>query len=258
MARGTKVALIATAVAASTAMMAPRDAAAAEWSQTELHFQYGKLDNPFTGTKDWTPILTVEHMSGYSWGDIYFFIDGIDDGTTDGFNDKDAYGEVYAFFSSAKLLGAQYNGLVKDVGAFTSINYGADSGYLAYLVGAYVDWNVKGFSFLRSYVAARFDDSDFNEQNGWHADVWWNAPFEIGSQRFSFLGHFEYMSQERNDFGPTHDWWLAQPQLRWDAGYAFTGKKDVFFLGTEYQLWINKLGSETDESAFQALAVWRF
>lgn len=231
---------------------------AADWSITEMQLQYGNLDNPFLKTDTNTQILTIDHASGYSWGDVYFFADIVDDGENDGLNDKDIYAEGYVFFSSAKLLGRKYSGLIKDIGVYGSSNYAADANYLAWYSGVYADLNVPGFTFLRAIASRVYDQSDFDEKDGFHAGLIWAYPFELGNQRFLFNGHFEYMTREENNFGPTHDWFLAQPQLRWDVGYALTGKKDVVYVGTEYQYWVNKLGTEETESAFQALAVWRF
>jgi hypothetical protein len=227
---------------------------AADWSTTEIQYEGGKLDNPFAGGSTYTNIVTLQHASGYSFGDVFFFVDLSDDGEADGYNDKDAYGEFYAYFSSSKILGAKYPGPLKDIGVVLGVNYGADSDYLSYLPGAYLDWNAPGFAFLRTQVTAVIDDSGplITQGDGWQFDISWGLPFQIGGQYFSFEGHAEYTGTE------IEDWFLAQPQLRWDAGYAFTGKKDVFFLGTEYQYWNNKLGTDVDESAFQALAVWRF
>jgi hypothetical protein len=231
---------------------------AADWSITELQYQYGKLDSPFAGGAANTSVVTLQHASGYSFGDVFFFVDMIDDGEVDGFNDKDAYGELYTYFSSAKILKRTYSGLIKDVGLMAGVNYDADAGFLSYMPGVYVDWNVPGFTFLRTHFAATVDDSDIAQKDGFQADLAWTRPFEIGGQRFSFEGHMEYTVLESNVFGPQKDWFLAQPQLRWDVGYALTGRKDQFFVGTEYQLWVNKLGTDVDESAFQALGVWRF
>jgi hypothetical protein len=233
-------------------------ATAADWSTTEIQFQYGKLDSPFAGGSDDTSIVTIQHASGYSWGDVFFFVDFLDDNTADQFNDKDAYGELYTYFSSAKLLGRKYGGPIKDVGLVAGVNYDADAGYLGWLPGAYIDWNAPGFAFLRTQLTAVIDDSDIAQDDGAQFDISWGLPFQIKGQYFSFEGHAEYTFNGDNEFGAQEDWILAQPQLRWDAGYAFTGKKDVLFLGTEYQYWQNKLGTKVDESAFQALAVWRF
>jgi hypothetical protein len=230
----------------------------ADWSVTEIQLQYGNIKNPFTNTDTMTPIVTLQHASGHKFGDVFFFVDISDDDFVDGFNDRDAYGEFYAYFSSAKILGAQYGGPIKDIGFVAGINYGADSGYLSYLPGAYIDWNAPSFKFLRTQVTAVIDDSDLAQKDGWQIDTQWGYGFEIGGQKFSFEGHWEYTAQTSNVFGKQKDWFLIQPQLRWDLGYALTGQADVFFVGTEYQYWNNKLGVDVDENIFQALAVWRF
>lgn len=253
--------LSAALVAAGSVLGGGADvASAADWSSTEIQFQYGKLESPFAGGSDWTPIVTLQHASGYSFGDVFFFIDFLDDDTVDGFNDKDAYGEFYSYFSSGKILGAKYGGPIKDIGLVLGLNYGADANYLSYLPGGYIDWAVPGFAFLRTQFTAVLDDSDGTtaEEDGWQFDVSWAYPFQISGQRFSIEGHVEYTGKGDGFFGPQKDWVLGQPQFRWDVGYALTGKKDVFFVGTEYQFWVNKLGTDVDESAFQALGVWRF
>jgi hypothetical protein len=248
-----------TAIAATFALgLGANTAAAADWSVTELQFQYGKLDSPFAGGEHGTPIITLQHASGYSFGDVFFFIDFLDDDVTDGFNDKDAYAEFYAYFSSAKITGRKYGGPIKDIGLVLGANYDADVDYFSYLPGGYIDWNVSGFAFLRTQFTAVIDDSGIAQDDGYQFDVSWAYPFQVHGQRFSFEGHAEYTANTKNEFGSQKDWVLAQPQLRWDVGYAVTGKKDQFFVGTEYQFWANKLGTDVDESAFQALGVWRF
>lgn len=247
--------LVATAAASAVAVFgAPVQAA--DWSVTELQYQGGRLTNPFLDTENYTHTITLQHASGYKLGDIFFFVDFTDDSDEDpaNYNETDAYGEFYGYFSSSKVLGARYGGPIKDIGVVLGINYGADADYLAYLPGAYIDWDVPGFAFVRTQFTAVIDDSGplITQGDGYQFDISWAFPFQLGGQRFSFEGHAEYTgTQDEN-------WFMTQPQLRWDAGYAFTGKKDVFFLGTEYQFWHNKLGTSADESAFQALAVLRF
>lgn len=248
----------------------PSVAEAFTFSTTEIQFQLGRLKSPFApsnGNAAWTPIVTLQHASSWVFGDVFFFIDFLDDKRKDGFNDEDAYGELYLYFSSAKLLGMQYGGSpLKDVGIVAGVNAGADADYRGYLPGVYLDWNVPGFAFFRTQFTALIDDSKDTigkggaQKNGWQADASFAAPFELAGQFFSFEGHIEYTENSRNTTYNTKqkDWILAQPQLRWDAGYALTGKKDVFFLGTEYQFWMNKLGTNVDESRFQGLAVVRF
>ena len=68
--------LLAAALAAAAAWVAP--ARAADWSTTELQFQYGKLDNAFAPGSQNTPILTLQHASGWKYGDNFFFVYLID------------------------------------------------------------------------------------------------------------------------------------------------------------------------------------
>lgn len=240
---------------------------AADWSTTEIQYQFGNLDNPFAGNQTETSIITLQHASGNRFGDVFFFVDFLDDGRSDFFNDKDAYAEGYAYFSSAKILGSSFGGPVKDVGVLIGFNYDADADFLAYLPGAYIDWNVPGFAFLRTQFTAVIDDSTGianggnspSRDNGFEADVSWAYPIQAFGQYFSFEGHIQYDTGVDNEFGVSLPYSvLGQPQFRWDVGYAVSGKKDQFFIGTEYQFWINKLGTNVDESAFQALGVWRF
>lgn len=256
-------AAIGSGSASAADLAAPEAPKAFTFSTTEIQFQLGNLKNPFTGTKNYTPIVTLQHASSWVFGDVFFFVDFLDDKRNDGFNDQDAYGEFYAYFSSSKLLGINYgDSFIKDVGVVGGLNADADADFRAYLPGGYIDWRVPGFAFFRTQFTAVIDDSDrpSRQTDGYQFDWSFAAPFEIAGQFFSLEGHMEYTGQGKSkDFGnDLKNWYLAQPQLRWDAGYALTGKKDVFFLGTEYQYWHNKLGTKAEESAFQALAVVRF
>lgn len=254
-------------------------ASAADWSATEIQYENGILKVPkfATGgaaTSVNTPIITLQHASGWGFGDVFFFVDFLfaEDGQRYNFNNRDAYGEFYAYFSSAKVLKLDFGkGVIKDVGAVAGVNYGANPGVLKILPGGYIDWNVPGFPYLRTQFTAYIDASAGisagsslatapSETNSWQFDVSWAYPIELVGQRFSFEGHVEYTAGRKNQFGgEVSDWVLGQPQFRWDVGYAVTGRKDQFFIGTEYQFWFNKLGEKgTNESAFQGLAVWRF
>lgn len=52
---------------------------AADWSTTELQYQYGNLKKPFQGggsdaNTGGTPVLTFQHASGGKYGDTFFLI----------------------------------------------------------------------------------------------------------------------------------------------------------------------------------------
>ena len=113
---------------------------AAEYSNTELQLQYGRLKVPkfAGGGEDDTTILTVQNASGYKWGDFFGFIDFLKGENSDvnHFNDYDAYGEMYINFSSAKLLGMNYGkGLLRDIGYVQGFNFDADANVYKILPG---------------------------------------------------------------------------------------------------------------------------
>ena len=64
---------------------------AADWSTTELQLQYGTLDVPFVGGDTDTLTVTLQHASGWKYGDNFFFVDWLmaDNDT------RDVYGEWY-------------------------------------------------------------------------------------------------------------------------------------------------------------------
>lgn len=248
---------------------------AAEYSNTELQLQYGRLKVPkfAGGGEDDTTILTVQNASGYKWGDFFGFVDFLkgENSEVNRFNDYDAYGEMYINFSSVKLLGMNYGkSLLRDIGYIQGFNFDADANVYKILPGIRFSWNLPGFAFLNTDWMAYLDASSgvspgtFNapeETDSWMLDVnFATKSFRVFGQYFNFEGHIEFIGPRENEFGDEVSWHVfGQPQFRWDVGYALIGKRDHFFIGTEYQIWINKLGEkETDESAFQALAVWRF
>lgn len=242
---------------------------AADWSTTELQYQYGRLEAPefAGGAQAETNILTLQHASGWGFGDVFFFVDSLHDHQKDGINDHDLYGEIYVNFSLSKLLEKPVAlGRIKDVGLLAGFNAARDAKVRKYLPGVRLSWDVPGFAFLNTDFMAYIDDSAGvahggapKESDSYSIDVNWARPFTIGAQSFSIEGHVEYDGSRRNEYGKVSSSLLAQPQFRWDAGKTMLGKADHLYLGVEYQYWRNKLGdSRTTESTPQFLAVWRF
>ena len=84
-------------------------------------------------------------------GDSYFFVDILDDGGHDGFNDKDLYGEWYPTLSFSKLSGTEFQlGPIRDIALIGGINFGADADIFKYLPGVRASWQVPGFAFLNT------------------------------------------------------------------------------------------------------------
>ena len=244
---------------------------AAEWSKTELLYQQGKLLAPSFagGGKHATTVITLQHASGWTYGDNFFFVDHLNDDNSDGFDDSEFYGEIYLHLSATKIFDIKIPvDLVKDVGMVLGVNASADANVIKYLPGIRISWDLPGFAFLNSDITAYIDNSDGiqvgkanapSEDNSFMIDVSFGYPFSIGEYDFSIEGHMEYINERENEFGETvHSWFLAQPQLRLDLGKALGNKKETVFAGIKWQYWQNKLGDKTaDESVIMALLVWR-
>ena len=248
--------------AVAVTLAAPAVAAA----QTEFHYQYGKLANPFSGERAYTSILTVQQASGWALGESFVFIDFIEDGGADGFNDKNFYGEWYPTLSFGKLANRTVGGgPIRDVALIGGVNFDGDADVLKYLPGARLSWDVPGFLFFNTDLTAFIDASSGikgggapRTTNGFMFDVSWGAAFDLGRQSFWFTGHAEYIGATTNELGgAVKGWILAQPQLGWDLGKAVTGSANQLFLGVEYQYWWNKLGVDDDDKVAQLWVMWR-
>ena len=79
-------------------------------------------------------------------------------------------------------------------------------------------------------------------------------PFRIGAASFSIGGHIEYRHETDNELGREGQVLGPRPT----AASLESDPNDIA-VGIEYQFWLNKLGEgATDESAVQALLVWKF
>jgi nucleoside-specific outer membrane channel protein Tsx len=278
-----------TAVAGLALAFAAGSAQAADWSTTEAQFQYGDLQKAFQGggsasETDGTAIITLQHASGWKYGDNFFFFDYLNYGKTEveevigQATSSELYGEWYSNFSIGKMTGNDVSFLfVKDMGIIAGFNFAPEVNNHYYLPGIRFSLDLPGFAFANLDVTAYIPDSrktvpgvnglTFDEDDSYMVDFNWALPVKIGSTSWSLEGHVEYIGgadMVGNDNGFLFDdkresWILAQPQLRLDLGEVMGSEAGKLFVGIEYQYWQNKLGDkDTDESVVQALAVWRF
>ena len=244
-------------------LLATRTAA---FAQTEFHLQYGKHRNPFSSAEQQTFILTVQQASEWKFGDSFFFIDFLDDGGNDGFNERDFYAEWYPTLSLGKLANRELRvGAIRDFALIAGVNVGGDANVVKYLPGVRASWSVSRFLFLNTDLTAYIDDntgvaggSAPKTGNSFMFDVSWALPFEVGRQSLAVVGHAEYVGGRTDELGQeVKGSILAQPQFTWDLGKAIAGTPHQLMVGVEYQYWRNKLGTDEDESTAQLLLVWR-
>lgn len=261
-----------TLALAFTAWLPVQNTHAFDWSNTEIHYQHGKLSTPSFASRgrarSVTDIVTLQHANGWKYGDTFFFMDMLHDSRKDGYNDGDFYGELYFNLSLSKVTGHKIGyGWIKDVGVLMGFNGAANSKVLKYLPGMRLSWNIPGFAFLNTDFTAYIDSSAGLSGGGspaqtdsWMLDINGIYPFTILSQKFSIAGHMEYIDGRQNELGrDVAEWFLAQPQFRYDLGYGLLKKADHLYVGTEWQVWIHKQGDKrTYENVPQALVVWHF
>lgn len=241
-----------------------------EWQVNELQYQHGRLEAPsFAGGRNSpTDIVTAQHASGWFFGDLFLFVDFLDDARTDSFNDRDYYGEAYLNFSLGKISGQSMSyGAIKDLGLIAGVNQAGDARIRKWLPGLRLSWDLPGFHFINSDFTAYVDDSRGLREGGapregdsFMIDINWAYPFNLNHHRFSIEGHAEYIGARTNELGQSLSHWvLLQPQFRYDLGALLLARPDHLWAGIEWQYWRNKLGDpKTDENALQALVVWRF
>ena len=73
----------------------------------------------------------MQNALNWQLGDSFFFVDIIDDGGHDGFNDKNLYGEWYPTLSFGKLAGKELSlGPIRDIALIGGINLDGDANVL--------------------------------------------------------------------------------------------------------------------------------
>ena len=221
-------------------------ALASIWSSTSASVLYGdgyKFKSSEKGT-----ILTIEHASGWSYGDNFFFFDTFQPLA----NGTDMYGEWHPRLSMGKIFKNETgSGFFKDVLIATELNVG--NNWRAYLYGLGFDFNIPYFQFFALNIFIR-DDKTITEDTTYQISPSWNIPFNIGGTMWSFGGFLDYSGPE----GDTKYQFLAQPQLLLDVS-NFADKPGNLFVGIEYQYWKNKFGVEgVDENFVQFMGKWFF
>lgn len=206
--------------------------------------------------------VTLEQVSGWSVGDLYWFVDSLHYTRADGGGHRSSwYGEFSPRLSLGKLSGRTLAaGPVKDVLIAATYELGRDSQTTeSGLIGLGVDLDLPGFSYFQANVYAR-KDLHQGDWDTWQLTLSAARPFAIGKQRFLIDGFIDYVAP-----GGPHAWNLhLVPQLKWDLGHALGHADGKLWLGAEIDLWRNKYGIRdsaafrTDQNAASVLLRWHF
>lgn len=224
---------------------------AQNFSETAFSGLYGAgfLDHKDLDKKWDRTTLTLEHVSGWKYGDNFTFLDIYDLGKP---STQDYYFEWHSRFYGDKLIKlSEDNKVIQHVGLATQINI-PPSGNAAYLAGPMIDFKVPGAAFFQtSWMVRNTPNLDGVSLQLTAAFRWWfgkklEQKNNRGPERRFFVGGFiDLKSQE----GTEAAWVIFQPQ-------ALMHFKQLSF-GTELFVYTNKFGVQgKDEVVPQLMVRW--
>lgn len=221
----------------------------ARWSSTNLQYHYG---TEYELGDEERSLITLEHASGWKYGDNFFFVDITNPDRTGEQTQTAFYGEISPRLSFGKMTGADLStGIIQDFLISSTMEMG--DGFHTYLYGFAVDLKLPKFNFFQINWYAR-NEVTFGTDLGQQITLAWGMPFNIGKAKFSFEGFFDYAW----DVGPSEDNIITQPRLLLDVG-SLMDSPGVFQAGIEYQIWRNKFGIDgVDENFPQLMVKWIF
>ncbi|UHQ57021.1 outer membrane protein OmpK [Microbulbifer sp. YPW16] len=214
------------------------------WQDNSLSYLYGneyEVDYSLDTDDSSRNVVTFEHASGHSWGDLFMFADYL---ASDAGSDE-LYTEVSPRLSLGKLSGRELSfGPVKDVLAAGTLEFGNmdDPNHLTAtgphftnkLAGIGFDLAVPGFNYVQANFYHRInDDRADNEQ----LTLVWALPFTLGNADFLYDGFIDWTSASAD----AHPSMNFASQLKWDVG-ARWGQPKSLYAGIEYVHWNDKFG----------------
>lgn len=203
--------------------------------------------------------LTLEHASGWTWGDVFAFFDYLDY-HDNAFTGSSWYGEISPRLSLGKVAGLKFRegSLIRDILISTTWERGKN-GVEGLLLGGAIDLNLPGFSYFNVNAYARKDTGLGAGFDDMQWTIAWSRPFQVGEQAFVVEGFMDYVV----GWGPQETAFHFVPQIKWDLG-ATWGKPGSVWLGTEIDIWKNQFGIkdspafDTDQVAVNAMLQLKF
>nr|WP_010133692.1 outer membrane protein OmpK [Microbulbifer agarilyticus] len=226
-----------------TGLFAAGTQAKALWSDNSLTALHGKNYEVNYGlsTDDSTRnVLTFEHVSGHTWGDLFMFGDYLK--STDG--SAELYGEISPRLSLGKLGNDVAFGPVKDVLLAGQLELGntddpdnllvTGERFVNKLAGVGFDLDAPGFAYLQANLYHRNNEKRADNEQ---LTLAWGLPFTVGSESFLYDGFIDWASASRD----VHASMNFTSQLKWDIG-ARSGNPKKLYAGVEYVHWNDKFG----------------
>jgi nucleoside-specific outer membrane channel protein Tsx len=242
-----------TKIALATAMTVAASAATAEtfFYDNSITALYGESYE--VGDSD-KAVVTFEHFSANSWGDIFLFVERLTPTGPEGSDTSETYIEVAPRFKVSDFDA----GFVKNVYLATQWEMSASNNTQNdnFLIGLGTDFNIPGFQNLSFNAYQRLNDDG---DNNYQTTTVWGVPFEIAGQNFKFDGFWDWATAT-DDKAATSNFTY---QLKWDAAPTL-GMTNKVYVGIEHATWNNKFqiehssGFDTKENVVSALVKVHF
>ncbi len=240
-----------TKLALATAMTVAAGAASAEtfFYDNSVSVLYGQSYEVIESDQ---AVVTFEHFSANSWGDIFVFADRLMSTGDENGDQTETYIEVAPRFKVSDFDG----GLVKNLYIATTWEMSESADNL--LIGLGTDFNVPGFQNLSLNAYQRLND---NYENNYQTTLVWGVPFEVAGQNFKFDGFWDWATATNEDNAAATSNFTYQ--LKWDAAKAL-GTDNKVYVGIEHATWNNKFqiehtsGFDTKENVVSALVKVHF
>ncbi|WP_296055165.1 DUF5020 family protein [uncultured Amphritea sp.] len=191
-------------------------------------------------------VVTVEHASGHSWGDNFFFLDRLE---SDNGNSEN-YMELSPRLSLSSLTGSDLSfGLVKDV--LLAGTWESGEGFDNVLAGVGVSLDLPGFKYFNANLYRANNDKSSDDTQ---LTLTWGLPFALSDAEFLYDGFIDWTTSESDKASEMN----FTSQLKWNAG-KLIGTNAPVYVGVEYAYWNNKFGIDgVDERNPALLLKWHF
>ncbi len=183
-------------------------------------------------------VLTYEHFSDHTWGNVFVFIDRLhsDNG------DEETYMEI---IPSLKLISFE-RGFIKALYLSGTVEFAED--FTNTLLGGAAALDLPGFrNFVVHFHA--------HEEGGLQITPVWAMPMSIGELELLYDGFIDYWFL--TDDGSSSQFHFSS-QFKINAARALGFEKRLY-LGIEYEFWLNKFGiKDVNEKNLNALVKYHF
>jgi nucleoside-specific outer membrane channel protein Tsx len=218
------------------------------WADNSVSVLYGS-DYEFNVDED-TTTLTLEHVSGHSWGGLFYFVDRHNGGDY-----KETYGEFSPTFNLTKMEGMvtginlayTYEFGTLQTGDFNFADPNFHKAFDNHLVGLGVNLKIPGLNFASVTFYRAFNDGSDTDDN----QLIVVAGYSNGNLNID--GFMDYAFGSENDGFGGEDSMNLTPQITYDIApmLELKGKLKV---GIEYSYWTNQFGIDgQDQNAVSLL-----